>query len=738
MNILLVSQCQKNALTETRRILDQFAERCGDRVWQTPITQAGLDTLHKMLRQTARKNTAVACYWTHGKNLTELLWIVGDKSQFNTQGRVPTNRTKRNILRTEDEDGWLSAYSIQIVTALAALLHDLGKASKAFQLKLKPNAPFHSDAFRHEWISARLFEAMIAGCQSDQEWLERLANWAEYQENWLDSLNIDEPKKVNEVDFSHLPPLARTLIWLITSHHRLPFSPYINLYKELKEKSQRDIYLNEAEWDEFYQFQLSPTEQWVKNEKSTHPNKKQFWQFDFLATDSRSWQKTMSRWARKALNHPSLLTMDFSDPFFLLVTRLCLMVGDHHYSSLPAERTLGDKDFRHKLIANTDKNHQPKQALDEHLLGVCKTAVYFSRLLPKLKTELPTVKQHKPFAKRTSIPRFQWQNNAFDLAKSIRAETEKCGLFAVNLASTGCGKTLGNARIMYALADPQKGARFSTALGLRVLTLQTGKALQTKLALSDDSLAVLVGGSAVKKLYELQQTNENDGSESARLEFEENEVYGADFIESALEDEKFAAILQDAKARKLLYAPIVTCTVDHLVGASETARGGKYIVPMLRLLTSDLILDEPDDFNQEDLPALSRLVHLAGLFGSRVLLSSATLTPDFIAGLFRAYQAGREIYNRQQGLDQSAVCCAWFDEFKQKSATCAMLKEFETVHQKFVQQRAEKLRDAPVRRKAQIMPLPPLKKIENQLFDAATLAEYLVQQAIAVQQVHSE
>ncbi|VTM25046.1 CRISPR-associated helicase Cas3, subtype I-F/YPEST [Stutzerimonas stutzeri] len=736
MNILLVSQCQKNALTETRRILDQFAERCGDRVWQTPIPQAGLDTLHKMLRQTARKNTAVACYWTHGKNLTELLWIVGDKSQFNAEGRVPTNRTKRNILRTEDEGGWLSAYSIQIVTALAALLHDLGKASKAFQLKLKPNAPFHADAFRHEWISARLFEAMIAGCQTDQAWLERLANWAEYQENWLDSLNIDEPKIVNNADFSHLPPLARTLIWLITSHHRLPFFSEVN--RELNVRSQKSVYLDDARWETFYQLQFYPADQWVRNVQSTHPNKKQFWQFDFLATDSRSWQKTMSRWARKALNHPSLLTMDFSDPFFLLVTRLCLMVGDHHYSSLPAERTLGDKDFRHKLIANTDKNHQPKQALDEHLLGVCKTAVYFSRLLPKLKTELPTVKQHKPFAKRTSIPRFQWQNNAFDLAKSIRAETEKCGLFAVNLASTGCGKTLGNARIMYALGDPQKGARFSTALGLRVLTLQTGKALQTKLALSDDSLAVLVGGSAVKKLYELQQTNENDGSESARLEFEENEVYGADFIESALEDEKFAAILQDAKARKLLYAPIVTCTVDHLIGASETARGGKYIVPMLRLLTSDLILDEPDDFNQEDLPALSRLVHLAGLFGSRVLLSSATLTPDFIAGLFRAYQAGREIYNHQQGINQSAVCCAWFDEFKQKSATCATLKEFETVHQKFVQQRAEKLRDAPVRRKAQIMPLPPLKKIENQLFDAATLAEYLVQQAIALHQVHSE
>ena len=49
MNVLFVSQCSKRALTETRRILDQFAERCGERTWQTPITQAGLETVHKLL-----------------------------------------------------------------------------------------------------------------------------------------------------------------------------------------------------------------------------------------------------------------------------------------------------------------------------------------------------------------------------------------------------------------------------------------------------------------------------------------------------------------------------------------------------------------------------------------------------------------------------------------------------------------------------------------------------------------
>ena len=50
MNILLISQCSKNALDRTRQILDQFAERRGDRTWQTAITQQGLDTLRRLLR----------------------------------------------------------------------------------------------------------------------------------------------------------------------------------------------------------------------------------------------------------------------------------------------------------------------------------------------------------------------------------------------------------------------------------------------------------------------------------------------------------------------------------------------------------------------------------------------------------------------------------------------------------------------------------------------------------------
>lgn len=91
MNILLVSQCTKRALTETRRILDQFAERRGDRTWQTPITLQGLDTLRLLLRKTARKNTAVACYWNADKTTANCCgsWAMPNSSTL-TEPRPPT------------------------------------------------------------------------------------------------------------------------------------------------------------------------------------------------------------------------------------------------------------------------------------------------------------------------------------------------------------------------------------------------------------------------------------------------------------------------------------------------------------------------------------------------------------------------------------------------------------------------------------------------------------------------
>jgi len=110
MNILLVSECNKKALTETRRIIDQFAERKGERTWQTAITMEGLNTLRRILKRTARRNTAVACHWIKSNNQTEVLWVVGNIRKFNDKGSVPTNTTPTTNT-TKASNGVLSAAS---------------------------------------------------------------------------------------------------------------------------------------------------------------------------------------------------------------------------------------------------------------------------------------------------------------------------------------------------------------------------------------------------------------------------------------------------------------------------------------------------------------------------------------------------------------------------------------------------------------------------------------------------
>ncbi len=747
MIVTFISQCEKSALKRTRRVLDSFADRIGDSAWQTVITQDGLNAVKKLLRKNASKNTAVACHWVRSRSRTDLVWVIGRRSKFNQQGIVPVNRTKKNLLHSEWENSWSQAASIQIVAVLAALLHDIGKATVGFQKKLTTNKFSGGDPYRHEWISLRLFEAMIAGCNDDTSWLSRMADFSGYMvENPEWSSQMIDDTQTTGSSFGHLPPIAQLVAWLIVSHHRLPFYEEDYFYSDTRKRLKVNGFLLNPTMQQFYQ-SLSPVNGWVKNQKSCNErnDSSDFWQFKSLVVCSKSWQRVMTRWANKALLHAPLMSMSektISDPFIMHLARMCLMVGDHNYSSLAPDdtkRLKGDKTLKDQLIANTDfKTKEPKQALDEHLLGVAQFSARFAKLLPHFPKELPTVTNHAAFSRRTNIVRFQWQNKAYDLAKKIQVDTDKQGFFGVSMASTGCGKTLGNARIMSALAGPKRGVRFTIALGLRVLTLQTGLALREKLQLDSSSLAVLVGGAANRRLFELNQEQpaedelSESGSESAAGLVKEI----VDFDDCAIDSEELGTVVADKKARDLLYAPIVSCTVDHIMGASENTRGGRHIAPMLRLLTSDLVLDEPDDFDQNDLPALSRLVYLAGVFGSKVLLSSATLTPDLIVGLFKAYNAGRQQWNVNNSDAKAGIVCAWFDEFKQSMDVCVDGDSYSKAHHQFVKKRVLKLKNALPRRVADILPVDlPLPR-ENEKLHNGALSELLFDSAKKLHETH--
>ncbi|WP_197457617.1 hypothetical protein [Snodgrassella sp. CFCC 13594] len=171
---------------------------------------------------------------------------------------------------------------------------------------------------------------------------------------------------------------------------------------------------------------------------------------------------------------------------------------------------------------------------------------------------------------------------------------------------------------------------------------------------------------------------------------------------------------KSTKNRALLYKPVLVCTIDHIMAATETRRGGKYMLPLLRLMSSDLVIDEVDDFDPTDLVAITRLVHLAGMLGRKVMISSATIPPALAQGFFHAYWAGWRIHTAFKQSSAAPIHAMWVDEFKTRIAHLPYATQepsqnaFQAAHTRFIEIRALALRQQPIKHLAYIIPCADL------------------------------
>lgn len=710
MMVTFVSQCQKNALKKTRRVLDAFADRIGDNTWQTVITEDGLAVVKKMLRQTASKNTAVTCHWIRSRSRSELIWIVGNRRKFNPQGIVPVSSTLKDYQHGEWENNWQYLPLIKALVALAALLHDWGKATLLFQEKLKKSSK-EGDPLRHEWVSCLLLQALVSysgDSQDDLAWLNLLSQ-GKLDEHAL----IKAVSKNQEKPLEGLPPLAQLLAWLIVTHHRLPATQLSDEYAGTEKNNINSLLKSiSAKWG-------------YQNKRDASDYEKRLADcFVFpqgLLSRSNTWLGKVQKWAKRLFQekHTALLLLE-NGAYRLVLhhARLSLMLGDHYYSSCEASTTWKtDLD----LYANTDSERKPKQRLDEHLVNVSQQALCVSQSLSRFRSDMSPAYDIKSLKKK-SPSGFEWQDMATDKITAFRklnqAIDTKYGWFIVNMASTGCGKTMANAKIVRALSDDGESLRFILALGLRTLTLQTGDEYRDRIGLNKEELAVLIGSSAVTTLHEkskkvadgAEPTYDEGGSESIESLLDEDiefhEPVTANFLD-ALFPKHQTRIVEKNKA--FLYKPVLVCTIDHIIASTETKRGGKYILPCLRLLSSDLVIDEIDDFNGDDLIAIGRLIHLAGMLGRKVMISSATIPPALAEGYFNAYQEGWRLH--QNFLDSnSKIACTWVDEFQTQVQFVDQVnsidrcQQYRHLHQQFVTSRVKKLFGQIIKRKAYIVP----------------------------------
>jgi CRISPR-associated endonuclease/helicase Cas3 len=744
MMVTFVSQCQKKALNRTRRVLDAFANRIGDNTWQTVITEDGLIAVKTLLRKTATKNTAVSCHWIRSRSRSELVWIVGNRRRFNAEGIVPVNSTQKNLMNHQWENNWTYLPVIKALVAIAALLHDWGKATALFQNKLKTSTRL-GDPLRHEWISCLLLNAIVQQSgNTDEGWLQLLVNGKLNEQELKDLVGNNTSKPLD-----NLPPIAQLVGWLILTHHRLPYrgNPKEEA-EQTRESLQRMLKSISAEWG--YQNKFDETEY-----KKRLPACFEF--PEGILSQSAPWLKQVKKWSAKLLEGQPQIQQLIENGAYRLVlhhARLSLMLGDHYYSSCDA-----DKNWNSEIVlyANTDKFSKPKQKLDEHLVKVSGHALRISQNLSRFTTDMDTAYDIKSL-KQKSPKGFEWQDKAVEKLNNFKTQHQQLnekgyGWFVVNMASTGCGKTIANAKIMRSLSDNGESLRYILALGLRTLTLQTGDEYRHNIGLKNDELAVLIGSAAVSELHEKKAKQSQDeqpsyeelGSESLEALLEEDLDYAnaptADFLDAVIpKNEQNKKLAEKNKA--FLYAPVLACTIDHIIAATETTRGGKYILPCLRLLSSDLVIDEVDDFDGKDLIAIGRLIHLAGMLGRKVMISSATIPPALAEGFFNAYQEGWILHSHFKAA-HSQIACAWVDEFGtdvqrlDKTDSIMRCQTYQKFHHQFIAKRVTNLQKQIVRRKAVIVRCDDLLAIKT---DQASLQqqyfEKIKQTAIKLHQNH--
>lgn len=664
---LLINDSEKKGLTRSQRILAKYLPQVGPASYMGSLSQDALTALQAELAAARSRYLSVACYVVKHDLAPEIIWITGSKRNFDEDMSLYAHRWRTVKPTMSFAPQSATSRLLQGLLRVAALTHDLGKMSDAFQSKLwgacsgasTPKGEF----IRHDAMSYLLIRAIAQESLADLAGLADMDGTAlaekvkatsavELQTRLAKLLNAD----LNDLQRLMSPPGRRPgpsrekaalllLAMLSLSHHRLPGAGRHSRVRNYSYDASlvADNYVNPAM-------------------SAAHADCLRFSGGNIFedARLAQALRAAVSAVTEALAELPSDFDMGGLARLVFQYARPVLVLSDYLASGLKSGEPVAPGAMLGNTVRGKDENtpSRPGDTLVTHVLSVYHHVRQQAQLALNLTHNLLDGFPGLSIAAQRSIDRmrlpgsqFGWQYDAYSHLKKTAAGRPTLVLVT---AGTGSGKTIASAQIMRALGSD----RWTYCLGLRSLTLQTGKSYQKDLGLGPNDLTVVIGDSVSKKTFEAQDAMAKQGSESYAQE--EFLTYGAateaEWVRFVAGKHKPAEVARAFSAHKLnlITAPVVVCTIDQLIKTTKLA-SVTAALEFKRMQSADLVLDEVDNYSADELKQVVRLCFLAGLSRKNLVCLSATLGYQHTQAIVRSYQDGIRLSSLLTGLSADFV-----------------------------------------------------------------------------------
>lgn len=668
-SILLINDSEHSALKKSQRIIAKYLPQVGPTTYLGALSAEGLQDLQNALTAASSRYLSVACYRIQHNLPPELAWVTGSKKNFDEElGLYAHRRSHVGPANTHVADTYWSKL-LKLTLQAAALTHDIGKMSDAFQHKLwgackgGASAGPRGEFLRHDagsylvlaalGFSLSQFRSLPTLDSGQLAALVRQPSAAALKDSFGATLaqelralqTVLAPSGSRRRVVTPMPAealICRLIAFLSLTHHRLPGLGKNDSYGSTYSDSlSADTYFNSAQ-------------------AGAYATCLQYSGGNVFHDDAALGAQYLSVLDDLA-EHLAHLPDDFDAGAFVRLTlhhgRPIFVQADYLASGMKS----GEPVATGAVLGNTNRPANdalpstPGDTLVTHIQSVYRHArrqAQFAHALVSNKTDdfpqLSSTAARSIDAKRSPVGLFSWQTHAYTLLKE---GANGLPTFVAVTAGTGSGKTISSAQIMRALGS----TRWTYALGLRSLTLQTGNSYQEDLGLTDKDLAVVIGDVVAKKAFSAEKFSaEQCGSESGEQDEDSivvSKPQPSEWLKIMADKHRPVDVARAFSQRKVDFvsAPVVVCTVDQLMGVTKMTSVTKAF-DYKRLQSADLVLDEVDNYSEAELKHISRLCFLVGLSRKNLVCLSATMGRVHAESLLEAYREGLKLNALLTGL----------------------------------------------------------------------------------------